>query len=273
LEGVKFFKSYLINYKRETSLIYLFLPKSPGQFTDALGLGSLIIIYFFLRKEIIFIYFAIIFSFFVIVNYIFGQPSSRFFIELYIWSILLIASFRGLNIETKFKIVFYPQFVVTIFALWYGVFTMSYGFINTALRNHVMNNTANGYSLFNWSNQFVSKQDRVISMHRSISLGKATTIPTNFLYYANSQGGVLHSYHLKNILNENSKMGSTYLLTFGNKDNVGIFMDCIDFLYKEKKNVGRNIGRNPFNKSSYYDGYLFKLKNIEETRCLKYKQD
>ena len=273
LEGVKFFKSYLINYKRETSILYLFLPKSAGQFTDALGLGSLIIIYFFLRKEIVFIYFAIIFSFFVIVNYIFGQPSSRFFIELYIWSILLIASLRQLNIETKFKIVFYPQFVLTIFALWYGVFTTSYGFINTNLRNYVMNNTANGYSLFNWSNQFVSKQDRVISMHRSISLGKVTTIPTNFLYYANSQGGVLHSYHLKNILNKNSETGSTYLLTLSSKDNVGIFSDCIDFLYKEKKNVGRNLGRNPFNKSSYYDGFLFKLKNIEETGCLKYKQD
>jgi len=273
LEGVKFFKSYLINYKRETSLLYLFLPKSAGQFTDALGLGSLIIIYFFLRKEIVFIYFAIIFSFFVIINYIFGQPASRFFFELYIWSILLIASFRRLNMETKFKIVFYPQFVLTIFALWYGVFTMSYGFINLNLRNHVMNNTANGYSLFYWSNQFVSKQDRVISMHRSISLGKATTISTDFLNYNNSQGGIVHSYHLKNILNKNRETGSTYLLTFSNKDNVGIFNDCIDFLFKEKKNIGRLVGRNPFNKSSYYDGFLFKLKNIEETGCLKYKQD
>jgi hypothetical protein len=189
---------------------------------------------------------------------------------LYIWSILLIASLRQLNIEAKFKIIFYPQFVLTIFALWYGVFTMSYGFINLNLRNYVMNNTANGYSLFNWSNQFVSKQDRVISMHRSISLGKVTTISTNFLYYANSQGGVLHSYHLKNILNKNSEMGSTYLLTFGNISNVDIFKDCIDFLYKEKKNVGRNVGRNPFNKSSYYNGYLFKLKDIKRSKCLKF---
>jgi hypothetical protein len=110
-------------------------------------------------------------------------------------------------------------------------------------------------------------------MHRSISLGKASTISTNFLYYANSQGGVLHSYHLKNIINKNSETGSTYLLTFSNKDNVSIFIDCIDFLYKQKNDVGRNLGRNPFNKSSYYDGFLFKLKNIEETGCLKYKQD
>jgi hypothetical protein len=137
-----------------------------------------------------------------------------------------------------------------------------------------MNNTANGYSLFNWSNEFVSKQDRVISMHRSVSLGKAKTISTSLLYYANTpQGGVLHSYHLKNILNNNSEIESTYLLTFGNKNNVGIFNDCIDFLYKEKKDVGRNLGRNPFNKSLFYDGYLYKLKNIEETGCLKYKQD
>ena len=274
LEGVKFFKSYLINYKRETSLIYLFLPKSQGQFTDALGYGSLIIIYFFLRKKIIFIYFAIIFSFFTMTNYFFGQPSSRFFLELYIWSILLIASLRELYVEKKFRIIFYPQFLLSIFALWYGVFTMSYGFINANLKNFVMNNTANGYSLFNWSNQLITKQDRVISMHRSISLGKAITIPTNFLFYINSQGGVLHSYHLKNILIKTSEMGSTYLLTFGSKDNVGIFVDCIDFLYKEKKNVGRHIGRNPFNRSpSSYDGYLFKLKDIQKSNCLQNKLD
>ena len=151
---------------------------------------------------------------------------------------------------------------------------MSYGFINANLKNFVMNNTANGYSLFNWSNQLITKQDRVISMHRSISLGKAITIPTNFLFYINSQGGVLHSYHLKNILIKTSEMGSTYLLTFGSKDNVGIFVDCIDFLYKEKKNVGRHIGRNPFNRSSSsYDGYLFKLKDIQKSNCLQNKLD
>ena len=270
LEGVKFFKNYLINYSRESSLIYLFIPKSLGQFTDALGIGSLIIVYFFLRKEIIFIYFAIIFFFFIIVNYFLGQPTPRFFIELYIWSVLLIASLRVLNIERKFSAVFYPQFVLSTFALWYGVFTMSYGSINLNLKNFVMNNTANGYSLFNWSNEFVSKQDTVISMHRSIFLGKANTISTDFLNYNNPNGGILHSYHLKNIINKTNETGSTYLLTFGSKENVDIFIDCIDFLYKEKKDVGRLVGRNPFNKSSYYNGYLFKLKDIKRSKCLKF---
>ena len=270
LEGVKFFKSYLMNYNRETSLIYLFLPKSPGQFTDALGLGFLIFFYFFFRKETIFIYFSIIFLFFILISYFFGQPSSRFFLEIYTWSILLIASIRKLKVEKKFRFLFYPQFVLSVFALWYGVLTMSFGSINVKLKNYVMNNTADGYSLFHWSNQFVSEKDKVISMHRSISLGKTNTISTNFSYYTNSQGGLLQSYHLTNIINKNIGTGSTYLLTFRSKENVGIFSDCIDVLYKEKKNVGRQVGRNPFNKSSDYDGYLFKLKNLYETKCLKY---
>ena len=267
LEGVKFFKNYLINYKRESSFIYLFFPKSPGQFTDVLGIGCLIYVYFFLKKEISYIYFSLIFFFFILTNYFFGQPSGRFFIEPYIWSILLIASVKSINIPIKFRILFYPQFLLAILSIWYGVFSMSYGFINNNLRNKVMNNTADGYLLFNWSNSFVSKEDTVISMHRSFALGKANTFSTSFLYYVYSRDR--DSYYLKNIINNGNSVGSTYILTYGSESNIGIFSNCIDFLYQEKKNVGRQVGRNPFNKASFYDGYLFKMKDIQKSDCLK----
>ena len=269
LEGVEFFKNYLINYKRESSLIYLFLPKTLGQFTDALGIGFFICVYFFFKKKVFFIYFIPVFFFFILINYLFGQPSGRFFFEPYIWSILLVASVKRVDLPSKFKILFYPQFLLAILALWYGVFSMSYGFINNNLRNEVMNNTADGYSLFSWSNSLVRKEDRVISMHRSVALGKTNTVSTTFLYYVHSQVRDLYSYQLKNTINESNLEGSTYLLTLHNKNNLGIFSNCIDFLYKEKKNVGRQAGRNPFNKTSFYNGYLFKLKNIEKTRCLQ----
>ena len=180
-----------------------------------------------------------------------------------------MASIKRVDFPSKFKILFYPQFVLAILALWYGVFSMSYGFVNNNLRNEVMNNTADGYSLFSWSNSFVNKEDTVISMHRSVSLGKANTLSTTFLYYVHSQVGDLYSYQLKNRVNESNLKGSTYLLTLNNKSNLGIFSNCIDFLYKEKKNVGKQVGRNPFNKTTFYNGYLFKLKNIEKTGCLK----
>ena len=51
--------------------------------------------------------------------------------------------------------------------------------------------------------------------------------------------------------------------------NVAIFGDCIDSLYLTKKDVGRHVGRNPFNKSGLYDGYIFKLKDLKKTECYK----
>lgn len=269
LQGVEFFKNYLINYKRESFFVYLFLPKSLGEFTDALGIGFIICIYFFFKKKNSFIIFVPFFLFFILINYFFGQPSGRFFLEPYIWSILLAASIKRVDIPSKFKILFYPQFLLAILALWYGVFFMSYGFINNNLRNKVMSNTADGYSLFSWSNSFVKKEDTVISMHRSVALGKANTLSTTFLYYVHSQVGDLYSYQLKKRINESNPKGSIYLLTLHSKSNLGIFSNCIDFLYKEKKNVGMQVGRNPFNKTAFYNGYLFKLKNIEKTGCLK----
>ena len=132
-----------------------------------------------------------------------------------------------------------------------------------------MKNTANGYSLFNWSNSVLNKDDRVISMHRSVYLGKTnTTLATNFANWTRRDKDKIRPYHVKNLLVNHS--GSTYLLTFGDKNNVSIFNNCIDYLYLTKKNVGSHVGRNPFNKSSPYNGYLYKLKDLKKTKCYKY---
>lgn len=273
IEGMKYFKEYLINYKREDSIIYLFIPRNLNQFTDAIGIGLLIFIKFFLiKKEKYFSYIYLIILSYVLINYFFGQPSSRFFIELYIWMILLMASCKNLEISQKIKFLFYPQFVISTLVVWYGVITMSYGFFSFDFRDKVMNNTANGYSLFKWSNSIINKkEDRIISMHRSVALGRIKTISTNFLYYVNFNpgAGTLRSYHIKELLSDID--GKTYLLTYGSKDNLGIFSECIDYLYAEKIDVGRDVGRNPYNKSeNFYNGYLYKLKNFKKSGCLKY---
>jgi hypothetical protein len=269
LEGMNTFYQYLIDYKRAASFMDIFIPPNMAQFTDPLGIGVLIFIYFFFQKNKLIIYFIPIFLFVIIVNYFFGQPSSRFFFEVYIWMILLLASLKNLYINNKVKFIFYFQFFLSVLAIWYGVFTLSYGFINSDLREYIMKNTANGYSLFNWSNSVLNKDDRVISMHRSVYLGKTnTTLATNFANWTRRDKDKIRPYHVKNLLVNHS--GSTYLLTFGDKNNVSIFNNCIDYLYLTKKNVGSHVGRNPFNKSSPYNGYLYKLKDLKKTKCYKY---
>lgn len=257
-------KNYLVNYRRDLSPLYFIIPKSLDVFTDAIGYGPLIfaLFYFIKDQQIKLAYFSVFF--FIIIVYFYGQPSGRFFFEIYVWLILLL-SFYNIRVQKVFKMLFYPQFIISLFAIFYGVIFIGYGFINKDLKNTVMSKTADGYDLFNWSNSLVNKEDTVISIHRSIALGKSNTISTSFLNYVDLSNKKLDRKDIKNILNENKNV---YLLTFGDKNNTKIFSNCIDYLYYTKKNVGKTVGRNPFTNGPYYDGYLFKLKNIEMSKCL-----
>ena len=266
LDGTENFYGYLMNYNRSDNLMNFLLPKSIGEYTEAIGLGGLIFIYFFLKKNALYFKFIPIFLFFIIINHFFGQSSSRFYFEIYVWMMLLAATY-SLKFSKKFELIFYIQFLASIGAIWVGVFSMSYGFINKDLRDKVMTNTANGYSLYKWSNEaFKNKEVRVLSMHRSTSLGKGNVFSTAFQFFLIFPQDKIQSYHIKNLVKDFS--GPTYLLTYGKENNVGIFSNCIDHLYLSKKNVGAHVGRNPFNKSSPYNGYIFKLKDLKKTNCL-----
>ena len=160
------------------------------------------------------------------------------------------------------------QVLFSLAAVWYGVFTITPGFVNNSLKDKVMSQMADGYLLFKWVNSVTNKNDQIISMHRSISLGKSEIISTTFLYYLDFNYNLLHSYHLGGLLNKKHS-GSKYILTIRDK-NTGIFSNCIDSLYKEKKIAGKRAGRNPFNVSQFYSAYLFKLKDITKSNCLIY---
>ena len=177
IDGVQLFYNYLINYnnlsKGGSDLVQLIFPKNIGQYTEAIGIGIFIFLYFFKQKNSNYKYFIFIFLFFVLINFFFGQASSRFYFEIYVWMILLLASSKHLKISKPFKLFFYIQFIATAGAIWFGVLLMSYGFLSADLRNKVMESTANGYSLYKWSNNhFKNKNVRVLSLHRATGLGQ-----------------------------------------------------------------------------------------------------
>lgn len=273
IEGMEIFKSYMLNYKR-SSPIYLFIPNGIGQLTDILGLGLFYLAFkiFYLKKHNFFFYFIIFF--FICVAYFFGQPTGRFFIEPLIWLSLYVSIFSNNDFKkikvSKFSkfILFIPiktQFISYIFILGYGAFSLFPGSLKLTLNNSVLAKNANGYTLFQWANEVITDDSPIISMHRSVSLGKNKTLSTNFLYYIDNVNFVnLKNYHLKEIFDSEPR----YLLTFVDKDNVSIFKNCIDNLYAYKKNAGITAARNPFNRGNYYDGYIYKLKNLKESGCL-----
>ena len=273
IDGVQLFYNYLINYnnlsKGGSDLVQLIFPKNIGQYTEAIGIGIFIFLYFFKQKNSNYKYFIFIFLFFVLINFFFGQASSRFYFEIYVWMILLLASSKHLKISKPFKLFFYIQFIATTGAIWFGVLSMSYGFLSSDLRNKVMESTANGYSLYKWSNNhFKNKNVRVLSLHRATGLGQGHLLATSFSNFLIIPSDKIDQFHIKKYLINSSI--PTYLLSYGNRKDFGIFAKCIDYLYLSKKKVGKHVGRNPFNKGGYYDGYIFKLKDFNKTNCLNH---
>ena len=273
IDGVQLFYNYIIGYNNlnqgGSNLVELIFPKNLGQYTEAIGIGILVFIYFFIQKNSNYKYFIFIFLFFVLINFFFGQASSRFYFEIYVWMILLLASSKNLKISKSFKLFFYIQFIATLGAIWFGVLSMSYGFLSADLRDKVMENTANGYSLYKWSNNhFKDKNVRVLSLHRATGLGQGDLLATTFSNFLIIPPHKIDQFHIKKYLINSSI--PTYLLSHEYKKDFGIFAKCIDYLYLSKKKVGKHVGRNPFNTGGYYNGYIFKLKDLNKTNCLNH---
>ena len=270
IDGVKLFYEYLINYnnlgKGGSDLIQFILPLKIGQFSEAIGIGIFIFIFFLKKKKSNYFYFIPIFLIFTLINFFYGQASSRFYFEIYVWLILLMASNLNLNISKKIQYIFYLQFFATLFAIWYGVWNMSYGVLTSDLRDKVMRNTANGYALMDWSNKVFENQNvRILSLHRTTGLGK-NVLATSFQNFLIMPPDEVQYFHIKRYLEEPSV--PTYLLSLTKREDYGIFTNCIDYLYLSEKNLGRYVGRNPFNKGGLYSGYLFKLKDFKKSNCL-----
>ena len=91
LEGMQTFYQYLINYKGGI-LIYLIIPKNFEQFTDPLGIGVLVFIYFFIKKQNYNLLCTDIFIYNFCPTSFFSQLSSTIFLLRFIfWMILILA--------------------------------------------------------------------------------------------------------------------------------------------------------------------------------------
>jgi hypothetical protein len=270
LEGVDNFKNYLVNFKREYLLIFSIIPKNIKQFTDAIGVGVLFIPLIFKIKSHKLEIFFVVGVFISIVLFI-GQPSGRFFIEPYLWLLLLLSKLDRNFINLPFKFIVRFQSVVIIFAIYFAVITLSVGSLSASLRENVMTKSANGYALFKWADDIIEDEGAVISMHRSVSFGKNKTLSTVFLYYLNED------QNPKVVIEQLQRFKPKYFLTFQDPlqkiKNFSIFEDCFDLLIAKKDNVGKHAARNPFGRGSeFYAGLLFKLKDVKLSSCIDMKK-
>ncbi len=199
-----------------------------------------------------------------------AQPTGRFYVEIFIWLLFFSLFFKINNIGKIQKI--FRNFIVLVsfcFLIILGYFSLNLfkGNISKNYLNDVLSKNADGYLLYKWANEVIPEKSIIISTHRASAFYKYEVVSYEFRLFDDfSKEG--YEYYLENIMKKNP---SYILYTSKDLDNKrDILKNCRGELFKFKKNVGYDVGRNPFNQNkNFYDGYIYKISSIGIKNCIK----
>jgi hypothetical protein len=267
------FSQFLKNYQSEKFPFILLFPTEIGDFTQIIGIGFLGLAFLFINKFKNKFFFLIIILLFIIIFYFIGQKTSRFYLEIFLFMILiltqLIKKIQKQKLFIVFKYLIFFQSFVVIFTLTLGVINIFPGSFNSYLKDKVLTNYADGYSLIKWTNSVLPKDTKIIIAHRSKFFLNINYIHTDPLGYMN-YNSVHKNYYLNKIKDQNAK----FILFYGSKASFNYgefnFEDCIYELFAKKENAGFHATRNPFNtKNIMYDAYIYYFNNSKMPNCVK----
>ena len=193
------------------------------------------------------------------------MPTDRFLFEGFLWYLYLITiAIDKKNILYKiFTRTVYLQSTFILLIILIFVIKILPGSLLIKERDRVMTNHANGYSIAKWTNQNLDKEDVLLSKHRSISLFNIKTYPTIFTWNIDTKDkkSLIYYDFLK------SKKVNR-ILFYGKELETEPFTRCLgkQLFFKEK--VGKKVGRNPFTKSGYYNGWIYEFQSSKLPDCL-----
>lgn len=261
------------NYDSGSFPLSLFVPLSFNSLNIFLGFGCIII--FFLIKEKFDnkkLFLFNIFFFIFLLSFI-GLKSPRFYLDIYLFSILIFISVFYKIIKFKFyklfKSIIYFQSIFTFALLLYGVIIFFPASLTETFNKKILSKYADGYNLFNWVNLVLPLDSKIITNHRSTYLSLNNTLFLDFTYYINFEDESKKAYWLSKLKEQKPE----FILFYG-KENINNyssfnFRNCLDSLYASKTDVGFLATRNPFNKGSeYYNAYIYKFNYSRLPRCV-----
>lgn len=156
IPGITEFYLRAKQYESNNFPLSLLFPTSISNITTNLGIGLLII--FFLVKENFQnkIFFLLCIVFFYTIFSLVGQKSPRFYLEIYLLSVLLF-TFAINNLQKSiilklYKKLVYLQSLYVLVILVYGTFTLFPGSLTKELNHRVLSKYAYGYNLYYWVN-------------------------------------------------------------------------------------------------------------------------
>ena len=128
------------------------------------------------------------------------------------------------------------------------------GSLSNKLYEKMMARSTNDYLLIQWANTVLNNDDKVFSYNRSTALYKMEAYYQNLTWFIDFNDNRSTQYI------DFIKSKKIDKIVFGDKKlQLGIFKNCTGDLIAFKKNIGRKVGRNPFNKGEQYNGWILNL--------------
>ena len=254
--GLSYFKMYL-TILSEGNLHWFLFPSGFSNFTNSLGLGTLLIIYLTKIKNSNKYYLVFSIILFTLVTYFFGQFKARFFLEPYMWTAILLSKFHNLiNLNKIYHFLLRFQSVIFSCVLIYSVFNLTSGVINSNLRDNVLEKNASGYNFYKWVNSnLTDKKVAIISFDRSIAFSKNFVISKDHLLFANLSNPLAIDY-----INEIKRLNPQYVVYSKQNSLYKKYEKCMKKLYKSEKNLDHYAVRNPFKKKNKrFDVYIYEI--------------
>ena len=249
-------------------VIFPFWILYPSNFTDlSTIIGPAFLTFFLIRfsdlKKKISIFFIILIYIFVTV--FFGSSISRFIFDAFLVMqyILIFSKFRNKSSFNYFKLLIFIQTIFAIFIVTCFIIKLLPGSVNNIYYSNIMSKNANGFELISWSNKYLTKDDKIISTHRSISLFDVESVEYWTLEKIN-----FSDHNSKIYIDFIKSKKFNRILFYSNNKDTNIFKNCIGKLVASKKNAGYHLGRNPFTSGNLYEAAIYELKYDLMPECI-----
>ena len=266
-DSLRLFIQWLKAY-RENILpfpLYLIIPSKLGNFSTVLGVGVFIIFACFYIFRQIPKYVALLYLLFIILIVFIGQPSSRFYLEAYIWALLIFAYF-GRSIKNTLVLIFAAcciafQSALVIASLGVYDFNLAKAYLNHNVVNF-QDKYAYGADLARWLDAEFPDKGPVLYDHRSHAFTSRVLISTYPIEFFGEDGIDIEILR-KNLI----RLNVDKLLTYSSSPNFDLLQACsAEKLAGPKKLIIST--RNPFNSGLTYNAFVYKINPNQLIECV-----
>ena len=276
IDGYDVLSNVIKNYK-ETGFLNIFIfPYEYHFISNTFGFAFLIFVIQVFRNKKFFnnyldCYVLIYFASFILLCLLFIQPTARFLFEPILLAIIYISQ-KKIKFLKEFKNILLMNCLMILMFFNFLTYHSILGVFSKKEKHEISKKFVNNFEYFSWISRY-SKDKLVIGNSRYNTNKNINFYSIEFLNYLKNKDPEKRQdffFHL-------AKLEPSYLeVSSASEDYAESIPDelkpCIIKMVASKENISKFTSRNPLRNKQSRNGFLFSLKNLNETRCFSKKR-